>query len=452
MAAPDYRPRLCRISGGRGRRLGRVSADAGEFKWRTVMLAAVAPTLVFSIGEGAIVPVIPLVATALGSGLAGAGLVASLLTIGALLGTLPGARVVQRLGERRAMIGAAAVSAGGVLLAALAPNPALLAAGILLIGLSAAVFGLARLSFMTLYVPLQYRARSLSTLGGSFRLGYFIGPFASAGVIALSHDPQTAMWVHLAACLATVAILLVVEDPEASYRSQLRGPAAESAAVASPEAAAPHTPTGVIATMRSRRDVLARLGVGAMLVSALRISRQVIVPLWAVSIGIPAAETALIIGIAGALDFALFYTGGQIMDRYGRLWTAVPSMLGLAAGHLTLALTHNLPSAQGWFIAAAMVLAVANSLGSGLIMTLGADLARGRHPASFLSVWRFTAESGGALAPVLISAITVVASLSWAAAAMGALGVLGAGILMRYLPRFVPKTHRSLPPTSGVGD
>ena len=44
-----------------------------------------------------------------------------------------------------------------------------------------------------------------------------------------------------------------------------------------------------------------------------------ILPLWAVSIGVSDANTALIIGIAGGLDFALFYTTGQIMDRWGRM-------------------------------------------------------------------------------------------------------------------------------------
>lgn len=96
-----------------------------------------------------------------------------------------------------------------------------------------------------------------------------------------------------------------------------------------------------------------------------------ILPLWAVSIGVSATNTALIIGIAGAVDFALFYFGGWIMDRYGRLASALPSMIGLGAGHLLLSFTHDLPSNVAWFIAAAMVLSVANGLGSGILMTLG---------------------------------------------------------------------------------
>ncbi len=145
--------------------------------------------------------------------------------------------------------------------------------------------------------------------------------------------------------------------------------------------------------------MLARLGTGAALVGALRASRAVILPLWALSIGVDAVTTALIIGVAGAVDFALFYLGGYIMDRFGRLWTAVPSMIGLGAGHLLLAFTHDVASNVEWFIAAAMVLSVANGLGSGILMTLGSDLADNSNPAPFLGAWRFTSGVGGASAP-----------------------------------------------------
>ena len=88
--------------------------------------------------------------------------------------------------------------------------------------------------------------------------------------------------------------------------------------------------------------------------------------------------------VAGAVDFALFFVSGQIMDRYGRLWSALPSMVGLGVGHLALALTHDLRAAVPWFIAVAVFLSVANATGSGILMTFGADLAPRHDPAPFL--------------------------------------------------------------------
>jgi len=72
-----------------------------------IALPALLPTLLFSIGEGAIIPIIPLVASNLGASLAIAGLVAALLLIGELIGNIPSGWLVARIGERPAMIGAA---------------------------------------------------------------------------------------------------------------------------------------------------------------------------------------------------------------------------------------------------------------------------------------------------------------------------------------------------------
>ena len=199
---------------------------------------------------------------------------------------------------------------------------------------------------------------------------------------------------------------------------------------------------GLFRTINNNRAVLTKLGAGAALIGAMRASRAVILPLWAVSIGISDASIALIIGVAGGVDFALFYASGQIMDRWGRLWSALPSMIGLAAGHFVLAVTHDLPTNVEWFIFAAMVLSLANGIGSGILMTLGADLADKRNPAPFLGAWRFTGGIGGAGAPLAVAGITAIASLSVAAATMGVLGLIGAGILLRYVPRYAPHKPR----------
>ena len=400
-------------------------ATAPEFRFRSIALPALLPTLLFSIGEGAILPIIPLVATNLGAGLALAGLIAAMVMLGELIGDIPSGWVVARIGERKAMIYAALISVLGLIAAILAPAPWLLAIAMFLVGLSTAVFALARHAFMTSFVPVAYRARALSTLGGTFRLGFFIGPFISAAVIHLTGTTQSVFLVFIVGCVGAAGLLLVLRDPSevlAATRTAGEDLVAEES-------------RGLFRTIWASRQVLARMGAGAALVGALRASRQVILPLWAVSIGVPDTQTALIIGLAGAVDFALFYASGQIMDRFGRLWSAVPSMLGLAAGHLALALTHDASTAIGWFIAAALFMSVANGIGSGILMTLGADLADQRNPAPFLGAWRFTGDAGSAAAPLAIAGLTAALSLAFASGVLGVLGLLGAGVLWRYVPR-----------------
>ena len=403
-----------------------MSNAAPNFGWRQLVLAAFAPTALFSIGEGAIIPIIPVVADDLGASLALAGAIAGLIMVGELVGDIPSGWLVARVGERQSMIGAAMLSLVGLFLAMYSVNEAMLAAGIFLVGLATAVFALARHAFMTSFVPIQYRARALSTLGGVFRLGVFVGPLLSAGLLHLTDDTRSVFWIMVVGCLGAAMLLLLLPDPTATFGHR---PRAGDEFVA-------REAQGLFPTIWRYRGVLVKLGSGAALIGAMRSSRSVILPLWAVSLGLDERTTALIIGIAGAIDFGLFYTSGAIMDRFGRLWSALPSMIGLGLGHLVLAFTHDVPTAVVWFITVAMFLSVANGIGSGILMTLGADLADPADPAPFLGAWRFVGDAGNAGAPLLVSLITGLASISIAAGVMGVLGFVGAGIIARYVPRY----------------
>lgn len=415
-----------------------MSSAAPPFRWRSIALPALLPTLIFSIGEGAIIPIIPVAADNLGASLAIAGLVAAVLTIGELFGNIPSGWLIARIGERPAMIGAAALSAVGLVVCVIAPNPLALGFGVFLVGLSAAVFALARHAFMTSFVPIAYRARALSTLGGVFRLGFFIGPFITALVIHLTGSATSAFWIHIVACAGAAIILITLPDPTTSF-GVVKTVRLGGRKLREGEALVEQESSGLFQTIYRNRGVLSRLGIGAALIGALRASKNVILPLWAVSIGVSDTNTAIIIGIAGAVDFTLFYAGGAIMDRFGRLWTALPSMIGLGIGHLVLAFTHDLSNNVGWFIFAAMFISLANGIGAGILMTLGADLADERNPAPFLGAWRFTGGLGGAGAPLLIAGVTAAASLALAAGILGVLGLLGAGVLARYLPRYISR-------------
>lgn len=414
------------------------------FSFRSIALPAILPTLLFSIGEGAIIPIIPQVANNLGASLAIAGVIASMILLGELFGDIPSGWIVSRIGERTAMIYAALLSVIGLLTALLAPNPLVLGIGIFAIGLSTAVFALARHAFMTSFVPREFRARALSTLGGTFRFGYFVGPFISAAVIHLTGSTQSVFLIHIAGCIGAAMLLWLLRDPTEALQAQ-RAPGATSQAHAplrAGEQLVADEAHGLFQTIWNSRAVLARLGTGAALIGAMRASRQVILPLWAVSIGISDTNTALIIGFAGAIDFALFYTSGQIMDHFGRLWSALPSMIGLGIGHLILAFTHDLTAAFWWFIAAAIFMSLANGVGSGILMTLGADLADRRNPAPFLGAWRFTGDAGSAAAPLALSALTAAVSIAFASGVLGVIGLIGAGVLLRYVPRYAPHPKR----------
>jgi MFS family permease len=411
------------------------------FSWRSIILPAYLPTFLFSVGEGAIIPVIPVVATERGASLAVAGLIAAMIMVGELVGDLPAGWLVARIGERNAMIGASMLAVIGILVALVAPTVFALGIGMFLLGLATAVFGLARHAFLTSYVPGPVRARALATLAGVFRGGWAVGPFIAAALLAWTGSSEVVFWVLVAACFAVIVVLLLLPDPERVFgaarlaRAASVNPGVRTEGEAEAEAAS----HGVFRAIVAHRAVLARIGSGVGLLAAIRASRTVILPLWAVSIGMPPEAAALVIGISATIDFALFYVSGQVMDRFGRLWSAIPGLVGLGTGHLVLAFTHDVPGDEVWFTAVAVLFGVANGLSSGVILTLGADLAPKAHPAPFLGAFRTIADAGQAAAPLIVAGVTSLVSIMAASAVMGVVGFVGAGILWRYVPRYVPR-------------
>lgn len=185
------------------------------------------------------------------------------------------------------------------------------------------------------------------------------------------------------------------------------------------------------------RRVLSRVGLAAACLSAVRSARQVVLPLWGVSIGLDAQTIALVVGVSGALDFALFYASGQVMDRFGRLWAALPAMVLMGSGFLALSITHDGSSAEMWFALFAAVLGVGNGLSSGI----SSRSVPTWPPRTTLPVPRLVAHIDGCRwchHPADRHGITAISSLSFAAGAVGIIGLLGAVAFVRWLPRFVP--------------
>lgn len=413
----------------------------GGMLWRLAPMIY-GPTVLFALGEGAVIPLLPVIAAELGADVPTAALVVSALVVGQLVGNIPAGWAVARVGERVTMAFGGVLALGGVAGLLVAPSLPGLAAAVFLIGFCAATFGLARHSFMTTRVPLAYRARSLSLLGGTFRLGMFVGPFVAALLLAMLQDERATVWFFGACLIATVLLVLLGPDPEV-----VASPSASTAStgddVDTGEAVTGSIPlqrrAGVFRTMWQYRGVLSRLGVAAASLSAVRSARQIVLPLWGVSIGLDAQTIALVVGVSGAIDFVLFYASGQVMDRFGRLWAALPAMVLMGAGFVALSFTHDLTQSALWFALFAAVLGVGNGLSSGILLTLGADVAPQADPAPFLGSWRTLTDAGGAIAPLTVSALAAAFSLSIATATMGVIGLLGALAFLRWVPRFVPR-------------
>ncbi|GAA0806184.1 MFS transporter [Spirilliplanes yamanashiensis] len=369
------------------------------------------PAGVFCVGTGAVAPVIVLSATGLGASPAVAAAVVGLLGLGQLAGALPAGALIARTGEQPVMLGATGLALPALLGCLLAGSVPLLGAAVFLLGVCGAAWGVARHAYLTEAVRPDLRARAMSTLGGVSRIGTFAGPFL--GAAAMHAIGLRGAYLVAMACVAVSAVLLRLLPPVPHDR---------------PPAPGGDRP-GVFAVARAHARTLRTLGLGILLVGALRASRQTILPLWGAQLGLDPATLSLVYGLSGAVDMLLFYPAGRLMDRRGRRWAAVPAMALLGASHAVLPLAGGV---TGLAVAAALM-GLGNGLSAGLILTLGADVSPAAGRAQFLGVWRLCADLGNGGGPLLIGAVTAAVSLAAAALTMAAAGLLAAALLHRWI-------------------
>ncbi|GLU37616.1 MFS transporter [Pseudomonas sp. NBRC 100443] len=387
-------------------------------------MPAFGPSLLFGLGEGAILPIIPLMARDLGASVPMAALVVALISIGSLLNNIPASLITMRWGERWAIVAAGIWSGLGMALCVLTAHLGLFAAGCFMVGMSQAVYNLARQSYMTEAVPLAYRARALSTLGGVMRIGMFIGPFLGAAAVH-AFGLSAAYAVGFAGVLGAAAIGARVPDLEPLPVPLGQAPAA----------------TTIVSTLRDHRHVFLTLGIGVVLVSAVRASRQVVIPLWADHLMLAPALASLIYGLAGGIDMLVFYPAGKVMDHKGRGWVAVPSMLIMGMAMLLMPFTSGFST----LLLASLAIGFGNGIGSGMIMTLGADHSPRHGRAHFLGVWRLMSDIGSSCGPALLSFLAGSLSLAAGIAATGIIAFAAAGSLAYWIPK-VQRSERSSNP------
>ena len=337
-----------------------MSEPATAIRLRRLAMPIYGPTILISVGMGAVMPLVALSALDLGASITQAAIIVGLIGFGQLVGDLPAGALAQRFGEKRVLLAACVIEAAALITASRTGSLPVLAAAVFTIGLASAVFGLARHAYLSEAVAPGFRARAMSTLGGTFRIGGFIGPFVGAFLIEQYSFGAT---YAFAAGTSLAGGLLSLALPDL--------PAARTATV--PER------RSMWSVLAEHRKVLATLGAGVLLIMIARASRQAIIPLWAEHQGLDATATSIIFGVAAGVDMLLFYPGGAIMDRFGRMWVALPAMIVMGAGFLLLPLS-------GTAVAIGLVasfMGLGNGISSGIVLTLGADVPRTRDDGQF---------------------------------------------------------------------
>lgn len=382
--------------------------EPADLSWRRIAVPTLGPSTVAAVGSGATLPVLTLGALDLGATTGVAAFAVAVSVLAELAFAVPAGTVVSRLGERRALIVASAADVVTSLAAWLLPSLPLFYLALFASGFSGSMFLVARQGYLVQAVPPHRRARAMSTLGGVHRIGMFLGPFVGAPVVD-AWGPRAAFAVAAATGVLAGLVTWLAPDVTAAHEAADR--------------AAPRRSSREV--LLAHRRVLLTLGTGVVVIGMVRASRVSLIPLWAERLGLTPGQTSLLFGVAAGVEMLLFYPVGSVMDRHGRVWGAVPCVVVMGVALLLLPVATTVP-----LIAAVTVLAaVGNGLGSGIVMTLGADHAPADGRPQFLGGWRFLSVVGASGGPGVIAVVTALAGLGPATLAIGALALLGAGWL-----------------------
>lgn len=406
-----------------------------------------APTLAQSVGLSATLPVIPLIALALGFSVPAAATLTMITGIVGVLGPIPLGTLMTVVGERRAMIvtGIAVVLTQAATLVLVEHarsggstpwHQAGFVASLVVSSVAREVWIIGRQAYLGTALPPELRARGMSTFGGMMRIGMVIGPLIGAGIIAVGTEGWVIALDALAMAVATVLVAVTMLPGEhATARPTVRQAAGRLPVVPSPHA--PHRTAGV--TM-----VLAGLATVPLTMS--RISRPLILPLLGATLGLRGEEISLVFAVAAVVEIVMFIPAGTLMDRYGRTAVLVPCLLFSGAGYLLLVvLTASVADGSGaaafWALAAsASLVAFGNGFGAGIVMTLGVDLSPEVHRTRHLARWNTINGTGRLVAPAVVALVTLVWPITAAGAVVGLTCWAGAAWAWRLIPGITPRS------------
>jgi MFS family permease len=362
------------------------------------------PTFLMSVCQGTALLMIPLFALDLGANAGIAALVFSLRGLGNATSDIPAGSVASRLGDKVAMMIGICLMTVTSIAAGFAESPLHLGLSAFLFGVAMSTWLIGRLTHVAETIPSHHRGKTIALMAGLQRLGTFVGPVVG-GILAMKFGFGVVFWIL--GGVSTIALLLVLFTVNNHKSDTATGEISVLKAV----------PT----IIRQHAGVFVTAGSAMLSLTMIRASRQLIIPLWGVHIGLNTSEIGLVMGAAAAVDMCMFPVAGYVMDTFGRKPVALSCLTFLVIGLCIVPFTTEaIPLAL-----ASMVVGFGNGLGSGINMTLGADFSPAENRGEFMGVWRLISDSGAFGGPILIGLAAQSIALSAAFAVAATTGVIG---------------------------
>ncbi len=323
-------------------------------------------------------PVLPLFALALNASPAEIGWIVMASTLPGVLISYPAGALSDHLGKRRLLLASLIVFATAPFLYLLIETPWQLLAVRFYHGFATAIFG----TVASAAIAERYttdRAARLSTYSSVTIVGRSIAPFLGGTLISLASFGAVYIACAIAGVLALGAGLLLQDDTPAPMVKRER----------------PHFWASLRTVLRDR---------GIMLVSLIEAAQYLVfgaieafIALFAASLGIPAWQIGVILGVQLVSIVFAKPLMGRVSDRVGRKQVIIP---GLLIGAASVVLLPYAPSFIGL-----SVLSLAFGIGFATVTSstaaLVADLTQNGRYGSSIGVLRTVMDVGQSIGPVL---------------------------------------------------
>lgn len=347
-------------------------------------------------------------------------------------------------------------------LAGVSPNLGLLSVACILFGLSDCIWGVARHSWVTSIVTVESRGRVLSPLGGLGNFSNFVGPIIG-GLVSNYWETRYGFFIQVGLTLIVLVIIYFVPRKDPQDSSNERGNEKDVQLVVSesednsdeegPEDEIQYMDTKIDGpsdqhTLQQKvengiKDLLAGLaevfflivtlirenawnlftvGTYCFFLSIVRSARLLVIPLVALNIGLSKTQVGLVTSIAFGINTLFCALGGYMMDKYGRRLSGILASIIIGFAFIPLPFILNV-----WgLVLTATLTGIGNSFGSGLVLTMGADIAPSKHRSEFLGIFRLAINLGSVIGPLILGLLMDHVPLLGACGFVAGMGVLGA--------------------------
>lgn len=384
-----------------------------------------------------ITPLLPDIRTEFGVSIATAGVIVGAYGLARLLTDLPAAFVIDAIGHRRVTIAGILLLAGSSVVGLNASSVPMLVASRIGAGISVALVSTVALAALAATATAANRGKVMSFFHVANNTGIAFYPMVG-GLLGAAFGWRSTFALTVALALLAGAILVPV-----LLRVHPRGGAATRAAPGD----------GRVLHGRERAVAIAATNYGVVANMINRHGfRNTVLPLYAATaLGLGGISIATAIALMSITGLVVATPGGMLGDRLGRRRVITAGLAAVAAGDIAFLLTNDLLT----FLAFAALIGFGDFFSSSQTALLS-EIVPGQQRTKVLAGYRFSADVGAFVGPVLLAAVMDLANAQ-AAILLAAAILLSASLSARlWVPARVDDRPdpgaRALPILKGVTD